>query len=403
MATNGSLIANAVEQLIVSNVLTPLSQWLKSAKGVDATVQEMAQVLNLPATSTPKAIPNGLPQNVPLQMPNMQMPGPQMGGIPSYLNGGAIGGMPLGVQQPSRNSRTKAVDPNYTGPTCQYRYSRGAKNGQFCGQPCIPNSNFCKECVKKKSGGGQGATNTNLGNLPNISGFTMQGAMPQQQLFQQPGMANIPQQPQQQPQAQPQEEIEALPIQGRPGFFKETNHGFIIQQSEDPNDQSLYVRGIEVGGQTRKLNQQEQQLATKIGFVVDPTQVDITQGVQQQQAPAIPTLSALGNIGAPNAFAMPQPVQQFAPQQQVSQFVPQQQVPQIPQIPSLVSTPQQGVPSIPSIGGLSGLPSIPQISGLPQMQSVGNLPNIPSLTPLPSQETPKSSSPAVPTPTDNNA
>jgi hypothetical protein len=424
MTTNGSLITNSVEQLIVSNVLAPLSQWLKSVKGVDASVNEMAQVLSLPIANTPKSNQIGFPQNVPLQMPSLNGGMPAMGTmqVPSYLNGGLSQGLPLGqnLTIAPRGSRTKAVDPHYNGPTCQYKFARGGKSGQFCGQPVVQGLNFCKECAKKKSGGGQTAPVSN--GLPSIGGFTLPAIGLGQQQYQ-PQQQQMQGQQYQQPQQaqQPAEtEIDVTEYIGHPNFFIESRNHFIIDGNQSAS--GIVVVGLlNPDNSERKLTKQESDIAHSMNFVVSPDAVDIAQGIQQNVVAPIPTLASLNGMmqtqpQQPTQQYVPQQIQQFqqyAQPQQIQQI--QQQVPQIQQlqqlqqpqqqtqqqVPQFQQQPQQAMPQIqnimPSMTQLQPLQqlNIPSLANLGQSTTIPTIPNVPTLTALGNGSSPSIGLPTI--------
>lgn len=365
MNTNITVFTNAVSEFVVSNVLSPLSQWLAQNKGVEVSVEEMAQVLQLPATPTqPKPI-GMAPVNYPPQMPQ----------IPGFLNGGQAGA----VTQAGRSRAAKQPDANYNGPRCQYKFSRGARAGQFCGEPCLNGSNFCKNCVKKKSAGGPGTGATRA--VPAVGGFQGMPGLP--------GMQGAPAMGAQQPQPQAQQgELAVTPLEGQPGYYRETTHGFIVTEDAQNN---VVAYGIIDGGNVRKLNNNEQQIATQLGIVVPDDAIE--QGAAQQPQAQQPLQAVQQPQAQQPLQAVQQPAMPTIPTLNAlpTQNKPVAQQPAIPTIPTLNAVKQptpQAQPAMPTIPTLT-----PQTQGTPQNQPA--MPTIPTLTPL--AQTPKTSPPAIPT------
>jgi len=312
MTTPQARFTDACVTFLQGQILPPLVDFLRT-KNCTVTVQELAGALQLP-TPTPAATMQGV------QVPT----------IPGFTQTAA----PVAAR--GKGKARPAVP--YNGPTCQYLYKRGKNAGQTCGEPALPGKTFCKNCDKKRGGGGTGDEAAPAGAPAPAPQGGFRGFSPA------PVAAAVP-------QPQPAKAVlDAFPIPGQPNFFKEKNHGFIIQQT---NEGTFIVRGIEKNGAHRPSNQlsdAEKQVAHQIGLVLE----------EATHAPA-PTQPPQGMPQLPQIPGMPQlppiPGVQQAPQAP-------QGMPQLPQIPGMPQLPQ-GMPQLPQIPGMPQFPGMPQIPGMP--------------------------------------
>lgn len=113
--------------------VTPLIEWLQREKQLHVSSEEILSVLDLPVTTprTPSVIPSGIGQ----------------AHIPPGLRGSLP---PMGTSAGSGAGRgkKKEIDPN--APRCQYKFVRGSKKDQYCGEPAVVGTQYCKACGKKK-------------------------------------------------------------------------------------------------------------------------------------------------------------------------------------------------------------------------------------------------------------
>ena len=306
MTTPQTRFTDACATFLQGQILPPLVDFLRT-KNCPVTVQELAAALQLPT---------------PAPAPTMQ--GVQVPTIPGFTQ--------TAVPVAARGKGKARPAVPYNGPTCQYLYKRGKDAGKMCGEPALPGKTFCKNCDKKRGGGGTVDEAAPAGAPAPAPQGGFRGFSPA------PVVAAV---------AQPQPAkatLDAFPIPGQPNFYKEKNHGFIIQQT---NEGTFIVRGIEKNGAHRPANQlsdAEKQVAHQIGLVLEeathaPTQAPQVPGMPQ--LPQIPGMPQLPQIpGMPQLPQIPN-VQQTAPQ-------PPQGMPQLPQIPGMPQFPQ-GMPQIPGM------------------------------------------------------
>ena len=131
--------------------------------------------------------------------------------------------------------------------------TRGKNPGKPCGNPVLGDSvtlgsdRFCKACLKKAAVQKilEKSDDKSTVKPPVLPGSTI--TVPEKE---------VPK----------NDEISVIEISGKPGWFKETNHGFIIEQ---PNEGTIVAHEIEnEKGERRKLNEEDKKLALAIGFQV---------------------------------------------------------------------------------------------------------------------------------------
>lgn len=255
------LLSSNVSDFFISHVSAHLCEWLKNTKGVECTQQEICGVFGL--SYAPRTVMAGLPQaaNMATQMPNL--PGYMHGtGASPRKSGGAGAGAGGG-------GRKKApTDPN--GPKCVYQFQRGDKKGQVCGAPVAGGadaggSEYCRGCLKKKTvqGSVKGAGG---GGKKTVAPPSAPGGMVATQEQEQTGGGNT---------------IRAVPIDGQPDMFKDTEHNFILKQYPD---ESIVALCVEINGIQRPLTADEKKLAQLRGLSVLDSPV---------VAPVVPTLPSM--------------------------------------------------------------------------------------------------------------
>ena len=114
-------------------------------KGVTGTVDELFNCLSIVKPST-SFVPAAGPE-MPSYLGGSSSTSHQSQTVAANGGGGNGGGKGKSNKEP------------YTGPTCQYVFTKGQHKNEYCGAACAPgNPKFCKACSRKKAAGGQGST-----------------------------------------------------------------------------------------------------------------------------------------------------------------------------------------------------------------------------------------------------
>jgi len=233
-----SSVKNIVEETIketvnnvCSNYSRQLSEWLQENKNVEISPEEICVAWDVPyrTPSTP-GIPSGAAVRTQL---------------PDYYSG-------TGTVSPAkkRGGRSKKVeDPSAS--KCQYKMTRGKNPGKCCdnavlGDGTLGSEKYCKSCLKK-------AAVQKLLEKPDDKSTMQPPSIPGNSV-KVPKETDID-----------KEEISVIEIEGKPGWFKEQKHGFIIEQKTDA---VILAHEVEENGEVRKLNENDRKLALAIGFQV---------------------------------------------------------------------------------------------------------------------------------------
>jgi len=254
-----SSVKNVVEESVktainsvCSNYSRQLSEWLQENKNIEISSEEICSLWEVPycPPSTP-GIPSGASVTTRL---------------PEYYAGAVS-------PAKKRGGRTKKViDPN--APQCEYKMTRGKNPGKACGNQVLGDGvtlgadRFCKSCLKKAAVQKMLEKSEDKSTVkpPVLPGTSI--TVPEKE----------------EPKS---DEISVIEIPGKPGWFRETNHGFIIEQ---PNEGTIVAHEIEnEKGERRKLNEEDRKLALAIGF-----QVVNEETVDDSGIPTIPNV-AVGN------------------------------------------------------------------------------------------------------------
>ena len=183
---------------ICGNFSSQLSDWLRDEKDVVVSPEEICLAFDVPYKSS--STPGTHASNIQTQLPNYY----------------------AGAVTPSKKKtggRTrKNIDPD--AKKCEYVMSRGKTPGKVCEKPVSGDENvigadrFCKQCLVK-------AAVQKILEKPD-----------DKQVVQPPSRENdsvfIPEKAKTK-----DDELQVVEITGKPGWFKEENHGFIVQQTSD--------------------------------------------------------------------------------------------------------------------------------------------------------------------------
>ena len=245
-------VKNAINS-VCSNYSRQLSDWLQENKNVEMTSEEICSLWEVPycPPSTP-GIPSGASVTTRL---------------PEYYAGAVS-------PAKKRGGRTKkTVDPN--APKCQYKMTRGKNPGKECGNQVLGDGvtlgadRFCKACLKKAAVQKQLEKSDDKSTVkpPVLPGTSI--TVPEKE----------------EPKT---DEISVIEISGKPGWFKDTNHGFIIEQTTEGNIVAHEIENDK--GETRKLNEEDKNLALTLGL-----QVVNEETVDDSGIPKIPNVAVETN------------------------------------------------------------------------------------------------------------
>ena len=140
-------------------------------------------------------------------------------------------------------------DPSFP-KTCQYTFSRGSNRGTKCGAPTVKNSNYCRNCNKKKRCNVPGIPDlkSSLNSVPTISNLNSVRAIPNPQ-----------------PRS-----IEVTIYPSLKDHVRESTHGFIISITSmtDSNLSGLKCVGRDVNntGTVSPLTEEDHKILNSLGL-----------------------------------------------------------------------------------------------------------------------------------------
>jgi hypothetical protein len=137
MTTSAANFTSGVADLTTSVILSPIITYLRDKKGVEVTLEELVNALQIPVTTS-----HTRSNTIPLQFP-----------APSPLTAGT-------VPQVNGKGKTKKTTTAATGLTCTYVFTRGKDRGLQCDKDRMEGSLYCKNCARKKSAGGPGTSSS---------------------------------------------------------------------------------------------------------------------------------------------------------------------------------------------------------------------------------------------------
>lgn len=265
-----SSVRNTLEETFKSaatgfcaNFSHQLSEWLRENKQVDISPEELCAAFDIPYRQA--------------STPSMSGTRTVLPSIPDYYSGTAVSP----VKKKGGRSK-KAVDPNAA--KCEYKMTRGTNSGKTCDTPVsndgsLGSDRFCKACLKKAAVKSLLETTSGKSTVqpPQIPGnSTTVNALPEEKK---------------------DEELSVIPIDGQDGWFRETNHGFIIRQEENG---SITVHKIEdKNGTRRDLNENERKIAKAKGLQFINTEPISVPSLPALNSSSIPTIPTIPNIPMP--------------------------------------------------------------------------------------------------------
>lgn len=212
MTTYGAAHAESWAVSLRDNVF-PVIIAIMEKKGYPVTMDELFACLNMTKPTTQHLVNSG----------------PE---IPSYLGGNASHRSQSEAAPSNGGSKGKSNKEPYTGPTCQYIFTKGAHKNEYCGAQCAPgNPRFCKACSRKKAAGGQGTTTSSTSTASS-------GAQDNSD-----GDSNV---------------LDAISLDESKGLYREVQCNLLIQQDKG----NTYALGVitdpgNLGTQLRPLNDKE--------------------------------------------------------------------------------------------------------------------------------------------------
>ena len=226
-------LSEAVSEFFVTRCCDRVCVWLKENKGVDVTKEEMCKCFSIEYTPNKYGIA-GLPSGSGVN-------------IPSYLQGPTSSPLKRGGGR-----KKKEIDPN--APTCIYIFTRGKRKNDTCGNVAIndgsPGSDrYCKQCIGKSSAKEDIAGNSSSSNT--VSSAVLPN-----------GLIPVPKK-----EEKPENSLDAIAIEGRPGYCKLTNGGFIIREYPEGTGQYLAVC-VEENGIERPLTADEKNKLQFMGISI---------------------------------------------------------------------------------------------------------------------------------------
>ena len=233
------------------NYASHLSNWLSENKSVEVTPEEICSCFEVPYK--PPSTPIHSAAALQTQLPN-------------YYSGAV-------TPSKKKGGRTrKTVDPN--APKCEYTLSRGDNSGKRCENPVygeegvIGADRFCKQCLRK-------AAVKKILEKPDDKPVVKPPSREGDSISCDNKLESKP------------EELSVVQIDGRPGFFKEENHGFIVEQTEDGQ---IIAHNVEVDGVERDLNEDERTIAINLGLRVASKQTAKSTNSGTTSIPIIPNV-----------------------------------------------------------------------------------------------------------------
>jgi hypothetical protein len=154
MNTVESVLFQGLSNLVRQNLLPAIVQYLASRSPTQGqvTVEELASVLKLDATTNVSAAPQQLSSTsiMPSFSTGVSSLSMNNTGVPALMG---MGGMPLpvvgGAKKGNKKGTTTAPPPDHE--RCQYVFTRGRNKNDRCPNRSEPGQHFCSSCKSKKT------------------------------------------------------------------------------------------------------------------------------------------------------------------------------------------------------------------------------------------------------------
>ena len=267
-----STVKNAFEETLkssvdgfFSNFSHQMSDWLREHKEVEISPEELCVALTIPYR--PASTPSMNGSSVQTVLPNV---------MPAYFSGT---GSPSSSTTKKKGGRAKKVaDSNLA--NCEYKMTRGKNQGtpcpnKVCGDGSVGADHYCTACLKKAA-----VKKLLEGQAP--SSTVQPPQMPGSSVSIETANDEKP------------NELQVVELPGRPGWFREANHGFIIHQGADG---TASAHGVDDGNNgQRDLTEAEKKIALSLGVNVVNNNVVNLPTIPRNNLPSIPTIP---NVQAP--------------------------------------------------------------------------------------------------------
>ena len=393
MTNNESIVFQGLSEVIRNNILAPISQYLRTTKNIEVSVDELSTILKLPAQS---------------RAPMSMIPGgvPPISSAPSALASLPGLGMPMTTSRRGKSSggSTQSVPES---EQCMYKFTRGKAKGERCASRRDSGSQwFCSTCKKKKSAQTQITNGTSsFSGSSQTTGFNPMNPLMGAQMM----------------APRPSPSVKVSPLSD--GYYREHQFNLLLMAGNSPHE--FVCKGI-IDKATNKVmpltGEAIQYCQEKNISYVDPTRnMDQGSGVQRT-TPTVPQLPGVSVPQLPSVYA-PQGSTSVSVPQLPSVYAPQMSSVSVPQLPSVnapqmssVSVPQMSSVSVPQVSTSMSVPQVtsvhaPQVStsmSVPQLPSINapqihtstNVPQLPSVqdSPPTSQQIGDSNTPGVTSP-----
>ena len=401
MTNNESIVFQGLSEVIRNNILAPISQYLRTTKNIEVSVDELSTILKLPAQS---------------RAPMSMIPGgvPPISSAPSALASLPGLGMPMTTSRRGKSSggSTQSVPES---EQCMYKFTRGKAKGERCASRRDSGSQwFCSTCKKKKSAQTQITNGTSsFSGSSQTTGFNPMNPLMGAQMM----------------APRPSPSVKVSPLSD--GYYREHQFNLLLMAGNSPHE--FVCKGI-IDKATNKVmpltGEAIQYCQEKNISYVDPTRnMDQGSGVQRT-TPTVPQLPGVSVPQLPSVYA-PQGSTSVSVPQLPSVYAPQMSSVSVPQLPSVnapqmssVSVPQMSSVSVPQVSTSMSVPqvtsvhapqvststSVPQVSSMsvpqlpsinaPQIHTSTNVPQLPSVqdSPPTSQQIGDSNTPGVTSP-----
>lgn len=263
---------NQINSLVISHVLSPLSDWLHKEKNIDVSVEELLEVIKL---SEPQQVSTS-------SKPSLSALSPTLTTIPSVGKSTTTSVTPLSVTPaPGAKSRPKSKPPStedYTGPTCKYVFRRGDLKGKECGKPVVSGTEYCEPCSNKKTNKPLDAKQTKLTDGQEVKkeketktsiGFTAP-------------LAKKPEKP----------KIELREIGSQPNTYIDTQTNIVVKKVVE-KDKTLFVAvGVQEESGFRTLTDVEKKEALNRNFSLQTSDKSDKKIVSKQPVSNIPDIES---------------------------------------------------------------------------------------------------------------
>lgn len=245
--------STSVGTFVKTGILSPLVDWLAKTHNLTVTVEDLAQVLELPATPKPAYAIGMAP--------------------PTFTTVNTT----VGAKAPGRSRKTTTSNPN--GPKCTYQFTRGVRSGTVCTEPAADNGLYCKHCMKNE--GPKKDIASRLNKNPGSVEPSSAGTVPTKRV------------------------LNAVAIVGQLGYFKEISRNLLLKKTGPESYVAVGVLNADPNAFPRKLTEEEK------GFARDELELQVDDSSAVASVPTyVP--SSVSVPGLPAGFTMPS-LANFAP------------------------------------------------------------------------------------------